>query len=281
MGLANLVPGISGGTMLLAVGVYPQCIEAFSRLAILRPSRNGLALLAAVALSAGAILLLLAGAVRELVVDHRWAMYSVFLGSTLGGVPVVWRLLGGIDGRAVAGVVVGLGLMIATATSPADPSTAATSPPALLFMVGLGAFGAMLLPGLSGGYLLVLSGQYVPILGAIDNVTTAVLDQGGIDWPALVESLRVLVPFGAGGVVALVAVSTLVRLLLHRQRSLVLGFLLGLVAGAVLGLWPFTTAESRLVLPSPAQAAAALALAATGLAATLAIARLGATNDHP
>ena len=275
MGLANLVPGISGGTMLLAVGVYPQCIEAVAKLATLRPDRNAVSLLAAVAASAALILLLLAGQVRDLVVDHRWVMYSIFLGSTLGGVPVLWRLIGRLDQRSVLGGGGGLVLMVATAAVPAGPEDAVGSSALVLFLVGLGAFAAMLLPGLSGGYLLVLSGQYVPILGAVDGLKNAVLEFDGWQWPAFLESVRVLAPVAVGGLVALACVSSLIRFLLRRQRSLILGFLLGLLTGAVLGLWPFSTEESGSAIPSLGQGMAAICLTTVAFLGTGIIARLG------
>src|SRR5210317_997276 len=92
MGLANLVPGISGGTMLLAAGVYPEFIGAIAEVTTLHFRRRSLLVLGAVVLFAMLGIGLFAGPVKDLVVQHRWAMYSLFIGLTLGGVPVVWRL---------------------------------------------------------------------------------------------------------------------------------------------------------------------------------------------
>ena len=275
MGLANLVPGVSGGTMLLAAGVYPQCIDAVARITTLRPDRRSLGLLASVAGSGGLIILLLAGTVKGLVLEHRWAMYSLFLGSTLGGVPALWSLIGRPDGRCGAGAVAGLSAMVVATLAPEAAAGAGDAQAPVLFFAGLGAFAAMILPGLSGGYILLVSGQYVPILGAVDGLRSAAFHADGPTWPALLDSARVLLPFGAGGLAALVGVSSLVGWLLRRQRSLMLGFLLGLLLGAVLGLWPFGTPDSGIGHPAPAQAAAALGLAAGGFAATAAVARLG------
>ena len=275
MGLANLVPGVSGGTMLLAAGVYPQCIDAVARITTLRPDRRSLGLLASVAVSGGLVILLLAGTVKGLVLEHRWAMYSLFLGSTLGGVPALWSLIGRPDGRCGAGAFAGLSAMVVATLAPEAAAGAGDAQAPVLFFAGLGAFAAMILPGLSGGYILLVSGQYVPILGAVDGLRSAAFHADGPTWPALLDSARVLLPFGAGGLAALVGGSSLVGWLLRRQRSLMLGFLLGLLLGAVLGLWPFGTPDSGIGHPAPAQAAAALGLAAGGFAATAAVARLG------
>lgn len=281
MGLANLVPGISGGTMLLAAGVYPQCIEALARWSKLRPNRDAVVTLAAVGASAGLTVLLLAGAVKGLVVDHRWAMYSLFLGSTLGGVPVLWKLLGQLDARSVSGALAGLAAMAAITWFPAAPATAAGGSAPALFLAGLGAVAAMLLPGLSGGYLLVLSGQYVAILGAVDGIKAGLVHEAGPQWPDLVAAGKVLAPVAAGGLLALAVVSTVLQVLLRQQRALVLGLLLGLLLGAVLGLWPFRTDAQppALTLPGAAQAAGSLALALGGYVLTWAIARLGDGRD--
>ena len=93
MGLANLVPGISGGTMLLAAGVYPGFINAIGEVTTLKFRKASLLLLSAVVVSALLAIVLLAGPVKDQVVHHRWIMYSLFIGLTLGGVPVVWRLI--------------------------------------------------------------------------------------------------------------------------------------------------------------------------------------------
>ena len=92
MGLANLVPGISGGTMLLAAGIYPRFIRAIAELSTFKFRRASIIVLAVVALCAAAAIFLLAGPVKDLVVEYRWVMYSLFIGLTLGGVPIVWQM---------------------------------------------------------------------------------------------------------------------------------------------------------------------------------------------
>ncbi len=92
MGLANLVPGISGGTMLLAAGVYPGFISAIAEVTRFRFRIRSLVLLASVVASAALAILLLAGNVKDLVTNYRWLMYSLFIGLTLGGVPLVYRM---------------------------------------------------------------------------------------------------------------------------------------------------------------------------------------------
>jgi hypothetical protein len=99
----------------------------------------------------------------------------------------------------------------------------------------------------SGGYLLLLLGQYEMILGAIDQLKLGLLgDAGrgtGTDLGLVLEAIRVVIPLGIGVVIGVVGVSNLLRWLIRRFEKATLGALLGLLLGAVVGLWPFQQAE--------------------------------------
>jgi putative membrane protein len=107
---------------------------------------------------------------------------------------------------------------------------------AALAFAGLAGASAMILPGVSGGYLLLILGKYITILDAIDRAKTGV--QNG-DWSEVTASFHVLVPVGIGVAIGIVGVSNLIKILLERRRKPTLGVLMGLVLGAVIGLWPF------------------------------------------
>ena len=147
----------------------------------------------------------------------------------------------------------------------------------LLFLSGLAGASAMILPGVSGGYLLLLLGQYEPILGAIDGLKDALVS-GGFDAAALAGPLEILAPVGIGVVVGIVGVANLLRWLLDRMEKPTLGMLLGLLLGSVVGLYPFQGSDA-VAGPSAGQAAAAIGLVLVGLAATLAIDRVGRAKD--
>ena len=97
----------------------------------------------------------------------------------------------------------------------------------------------MILPGISGGYLLLILGQYVTILAAISGAKDGA--QAG-DWSAVMDSMHVIIPVGIGVLVGVVGVSNLVKFLLAKYERATLGVLLGLLLGAVIGLWPFKEA---------------------------------------
>ena len=241
MGLANLVPGISGGTMLLAAGVYPRFIGGIAEVTTLRFRVKTLSLLAAVGGSALMAIIALAGVVKGLVIDQRWVMFSLFIGLTLGGVPVVWRLLRPATAAAAASCAGGVALMALMASLQPGGAEAGAGDRAyvMLFLAGVGGASAMILPGISGGYILLILGQYLTILGAVDDAKTALTAAGGPQWEQLTEALHVFLPVGLGIVVGVVVISNLVKVLLQRFQKPTLGLLLGLLLGAVLGLWPF------------------------------------------
>lgn len=306
MGLANLVPGISGGTMLLAAGIYPAFIGALAEVVTLRFRLRSLVVLATVAGTALTAIVLLAGVVKDLVVDHRWAMYSLFIGLTLGGVPIVKGLLGRLDRTAWTGTSAGLAVMAGLVwfqTSGAG-ETVARDGFLWMFFAGLASASAMILPGVSGSYLLLVMGAYLPILAGVEAFKNGLQ---AADSAAILEPLvGVVLPVGIGTVLGLVVVSNALKWLLEHRRRFTLGVLLGLLVGAVAGLYPFqegvppeigdvvkgreVTAESLADLdpedwptatfpPTPRHVGGALGLVLVGLAVTAALRRFG--SDDP
>lgn len=237
MGLANLVPGISGGTMLVAAGVYRRFIDAVSDLSRLRIRARPLLTVAVVAGAAVASIGVFAALVSEALLQWRWGMYALFIGLTLGGVPVLWASLRPATASAWLGAAIGMLGMIALALVQSDEVSAGSRQGGLMLALGGAAgAGAMILPGVSGAYLLLLLGQYRPILEAIRSGAAAASDR---DLAAMLEAAGTLVPVGIGVLLGLVLVSNILRALLHRFEKATLGVLLGLLLGAPAGLYPF------------------------------------------
>ncbi|MEM8883346.1 MAG: DUF368 domain-containing protein [Planctomycetota bacterium] len=301
MGLANLVPGISGGTMLVASGIYQRFIDAIADVTRARFRGPSLATLAIVGGAAALAILTLAGPVRDLVVERRWAMFSLFIGLTLGGVPLVWRMAAPIDKAARFGMAFGFVAMalLAWLQWKGGGAGAAEGTKALYFAAGAAGAAAMILPGVSGGYLLIVMGAYVPILTAVDRLKEALK---GRDMDALFDVLTsAVLPIGLGVAIGIAVVSNLLKFLLHRYEKATLGVLVGLLFGAVVGMWPFQegvppkpgdVVRGRVVTeetvasipphhwevaffrPTVGQIGASLGLIVAGAAVTLAIARV-------
>lgn len=304
MGLANLVPGISGGTMLLATGIYPQFISGVAEITTFR-FRPKVVLMLACVVGAGLIAIAAFARVIGLLLDnHQWAMYALFIGLTLGGVPLLWRLVRPPDARVGISAAAAIALMVLLAT--VDPerigggAERGAGAYALLFAAGAAGGAAMILPGVSGAYLLLVLGQYRRIVGA---VATAVDGLRGGDAALFGEAMHVFIPVLFGVATGVIGVSNLVKLLLAKFERATLGCLLGLLLGAVVGLWPFTqpvaprigdvvrgveltTVEMververkyyrrEPVAPTAPEAAAGLALIAAGFAISWGISRMG------
>lgn len=237
MGLANLVPGISGGTMLVAAGVYRRFIDAVSSLSRLRIDRASLLTVAVVAVGVVVAVATFAAAVGVALLHARWAMYALFIGLTLGGVPILWRSIRPGSVAAWIGIVAGAaGMFGLSLLQEGNATGAGTSGWVAVGIAGAAGAAAMILPGVSGAYLLLLLGQYRTVLDAIREATSAA---AGLDLERLWGQFEVLVPFGVGVLVGLVLVSNLLRSLIRRFERATLGVLLGLLLGAPAGLYPF------------------------------------------
>lgn len=240
MGLANLVPGISGGTMLLAAGVYPKFIAAIAEVSTLKFKKRSLMVLGMVVMAALLSIVLFAGPVKNLVVNHRWAMYSIFIGLTLGGVPVVWKMVKKpVDPKVWIFALLGFIPMALLAWQQMQsPGGGGDNGGFLmLFLAGVAGASAMILPGVSGGYLLLVMGVYVTILGGVESLKDALKAR---DFAAAMDPvMEVVLPVGLGVVIGVLVVSNALKWVMERYEQPTLGVLLGLLVGAVFGLWPF------------------------------------------
>ena len=236
MGLANLVPGISGGTMLLAAGVYRSLIESVGQLCRLNITKRNLAPVVWISLPAAVTIISLAGLVGDLVQNHRPLAYATFIGLTLGGIPLLLGQLPRWTRGAKIGVSLGIIAMGGLAILESMGGFAITSGWVMAALAGLLGGASMILPGLSGGFVLLLLGQYVVILSAIDGFKDGI-KLGSLD--ALTTPLQTLIPFGVGVALGIALTAFIMRTLLQKHESATTGVLLGLLLGAVLGLWPF------------------------------------------
>lgn len=228
MGLANLVPGVSGGTMILALGLYDRFIESVADVARFRWNFKAISFLAILAVGLAVAILGLATPAVWLVREHRWLAYSLFIGMTLGGVPLLWAIVRPLNGAVAASALVGFAAMAAVAFGL--QSTAL--PQSVPVFVGAGALAAssMILPGVSGSYVLLILGLYDVVVGSVRPSALSADFMG---------SLGVIIPVGVGAAVGIGLLANGLRWFLHRFERPSHAFLLGLLVGSVLGLWPF------------------------------------------
>src|SRR5690625_1548320 len=313
MGLANLVLGISGGTMLLASGVFPQFVQAVADITRLRFSRQAIFLLATIGISAALVIGFLAGPVSYLVVSHTWIMYSLFIGLTLGGVPLIWKMAVSKTPAFWIGAAIGLiGMIVLVQIQGGTTDTDGSTGFFYLLIAGILAASAMVLPGISGSYLLLLLGVYVTILQGVEEIMIGVRTFN-IEM-TLEPAFGIALPVGIGVLLGIAGVSNLAKFLLARFPQPSLGLLLGLLLGAVAGLWPFqhgiepdvnTVLKGQTIIeekgeffyeatgnpvdprdyeretftPATSQVAGAIAIAGLGFLLTVGIARVGGQEE--
>jgi len=231
MGLANLVPGISGGTMVLAVGLYDAFIGAVADVSRLRFTRQNVTFLGLMALGIGLAVVTLSGVAVTLVASHRWVMYSLFIGLTLGGVPELLRLSRPLAASTVVAFALGMAGMAALAWGLRGTSLPVNA--VVLTLVGAAAASSMILPGVSGSYVLLILGMYDTVIGSL-SAGELKADPGG--------ALSIILPIVAGAVLGVALLANLLKALLGRWSGPSHGALLGLLCGSVFGLYPFRDA---------------------------------------
>ncbi len=234
MGAADVVPGVSGGTIALVLGIYQKLIDSIregSRAlgTLLKGDMKGfwtrvtqLDLLFLLPLLAGVLLAIasLASVIETQLHDNPEEMAGLFFGLVLASIAVAWAMLGSrttanVVVIAIVGVVVFalLGLQSGPIVDP--------SPPVFL---GAGALAicAMILPGISGSFILLMIGMYAAVIGAVDD-----------------RALTELALFAVGAVVGLALFSTLLGWVLEGAFDLVMAALIGLMLGSLRVLWPW------------------------------------------
>lgn len=265
MGTADVMPGFSGGTVALVVGIYERLIanvrqgaRGLSLLVRGRPQDAVRALLAiewpfVAALLAGILVAIftLAGTLRVLIEEQPVLLKSAFFGLVLGAAVVAARE---VRSPAPWHPLVGIAVAVLTFIGLGYGDGGLLSPSPLTFLVGGAvAVSAMILPGVSGSFLLV-------VLGLYEGVIDAAADR----------DLVLLAIFAIGCVVGLAGFSTLLNWLLARFHDVVLVALIGLMAGSARVLWPYPSeagfTSQELGPPEGTGSLLALAVALTAFA---------------
>ncbi|XOZ34744.1 DUF368 domain-containing protein [Halomonadaceae bacterium KBTZ08] len=231
MGAADIVPGVSGGTMALLTGIYQRLLDALGHI-----PEAGLTLVRERSLSrawqvmdAGFLVLLLAGILFSVVTlahgigtlldEHPMLVRGFFSGLIVGAVIHVGRQVPRWSLAPALGL--GLGSTVAWSIAQLTPATLALTP-LIAFAAGFVAISAMVLPGISGSFILLLLGLYEPILDAIRE-----------------PALAVLAVFAGGCALGLIAMARLVAATLSRFPSVTLSVLTGFMLGSLTNLWPW------------------------------------------
>lgn len=262
MGSFDVVPGVSGGTVALMVGIYERLIRAIRGVASVptallvgdlgsvRPRLRAVDWALLLPLGLGVVLALLTGArfIPPLLEAYPEGSRALFAGLILASLAVPLRLVRGWTTPLVLATVVStVAAFLLVGLPPAD-----VQDPHLLAVFGAAmiAICAMILPGVSGSFLLLALGLYAPTLTALDE-----------------RDLPYIAVFVLGCAIGLAVMARLLEHLLATHHDLMMAVLLGLMIGALRALWPWQEQDRGLLPPAGgAEVAQALALAGLGFA---------------
>ena len=231
IGLANIIPGVSGGTMMVSMGIYDTIISCLNHL--FKDFKKSVMTLLPYGIGMVAAIVVLASVIRYCLATFPLPTNCLFIGLILGGLPAILTRMkgkkkgapGAIAFLAAFALIILLEVFGHGEGTEADVSFGLVQV-ILLFLVGIVASATMIIPGVSGSMMLMLLGYYNPVLTAIENTVKAL---GALDMGALLTGVGVLLPFGLGIVAGIFGVARLIEYLLRRWEGVTFCGILGLV----------------------------------------------------
>jgi putative membrane protein len=245
MGAADVVPGVSGGTIAFITGIYEEFLETISNLNFglikiwrkegfkaMWEKMNGRFLLA-IFLGVGISVVSLAKILEYLLENHDILLWSFFFGLILASVWLVGKSINKWNVLNISGLILGaVTAYIITITSPASGSESLL----YIFICGAIAICAMILPGISGSFILLLLGAYTTVLGSVSGLLDALKAK---DWGALTSNGLTMAVFMIGCVFGLIAFSKLLNWLFKKSKNLIIAILTGFLIGSLNKIWPW------------------------------------------
>ena len=229
MGSADIVPGVSGGTIALITGIYERLINAISRIrfSFLKPLFKGnfnefkaklideidFELFIPLALGIGIAFITLAKVISYLLDTHTAYTFSFFLGLILASAYILYTKLDDFNFKLV--IITAIGIILSYIFVGLNP-IATNHSLIVIFISGLIAICAMILPGISGSFLLLLLGQYQYMLNALNS-----------------KNIIEIVVFCAGALIGILGFSKLLNYLLEKYESATMAFLIGIMLGTL------------------------------------------------
>ena len=237
MGIADAIPGVSGGTIALLIGIYEELISTISGLnfgLITKLKNNGFKsfwkslngnFLITLVLGIGISLVSFVKISASLLTSHPLYVWSFFLGLILATVYVIYKL---IESWNLVNIISSL-LMIAFSIIITSDSLNISDDTNIFYILicGIIASSAMILPGISGSLILVILGVYKILIEALDNL-----------------DVKIISSFIVGSVIGLISFSKVLKWLFNNYKSLAYSIMLGLVIGSIEKIWPWNKSFS-------------------------------------
>ena len=210
VGLANVIPGVSGGTLMITLGIYEKIINIISH--FFKNFKENLKFIIPFGIGLGIAVLLFSKLIGFSLDKFPFATTIFFLGLILGGLPMLWKKVKikkkNVSNWLVFALTFGLVTVFAFLSSGdhvASFANLGVGGYLMLFLVGMIAASTMIIPGISGSFVLMLLGYYKPIIDTVSSIT---------DFSLLGSNIVILGVFGIGILVGAVLVAKLIEFLL-------------------------------------------------------------------
>ena len=251
MGAADIVPGVSGGTMALITGIYKELISSIDQInlkqlkllkqegfAAFWKAING-SFLFPLFLGIASGILFLSGIITYLLDHHAILLWAFFFGLILASIYVLIKQFS-LKTLTHYSLLL-LGFLIAFGITQLKPAGASNNL-LYLFVSSMIAIIAMILPGISGAFIFILLGVYKEVLATVKGAIAVLLD---FDWISFKAIYTKVVVIGLGIVFGLKLFSRLLTWLFNHQKEATLSVLIGFMIGALPKIWPWK--ESKII----------------------------------
>ena len=238
VGIANIIPGVSGGTMMVAMGLYDKLIHAITHLK--SEFKESLKLLVPIFLGAGIAIVALSRLFEFLLENYPIPTNFAFCGLIAGSLPFIFKKVKGHSvsvGRAVCfiiffAIVILMAVMGETSGNAADVSFGLINVVKLL-LVGIIAAATMVIPGVSGSMMLMLLGYYDTILKTINNFMDALV---AFDMQEILVQCGILIPFGIGVILGIFLIAKIIEFIFSKAEIHAYYAIIGLILASPIAI---------------------------------------------
>lgn len=227
MGISDLIPGVSGGTIAFLLGIYDRLLTSISGL-FSREWKKHIGFLFPLAIGMGLTLVLFSRVIKFLLANYFAPTQFFFIGLIIGILPFMAKQAKIKTTfkfhHYIVLLIVGILLAMTAFISPADSTVITSLTPAstlVLFLSGWAASTAMLLPGISGSFVLLLLGMYSTAISALSDF-----------------NIPIMIVIGLGVILGFVISSKIIHFLLNRHATFTFAIIIGLIIGSVFVIYP-------------------------------------------
>lgn len=238
IGIANIMPGVSGGTLAVSMGIYDKLIYCITH--ILSEFKESMKFLLPIFAGAGIALVALTFVIEALFQYYPIPTNLLFIGLIVGGLPPVVTKVKSHKlsfGHILAGLlffalVVGMAMMGDNGNRQVTLNLGIV-PMIKLVLVGIIAAATMIIPGVSGSMVLLILGYYQPIIQQITAFCTAVIT---LDMAGILHGIAILLPFGIGVLIGILGIAKIIEIIFEKYPVYAYCAIIGLIAASPIAI---------------------------------------------